>query len=190
MEYLFVDVETGGLDINKHDLLQVGLVAYIDNKIVDSYELSIKKEEYVVDSRAMRYNGLDLYEDIYKCGIESKEAVDKIIEFICKNFSEVPILVGHNPSIDKYMVDKLFKGQGMDMSNYISHRMIDTMSLIWGLHISGRLPKEACSSNGAFKYFGIEVENRHHALDDCLATVKLFNSLIDILKEQGESRVG
>jgi DNA polymerase-3 subunit epsilon len=91
-------------------------------------------------------------------------------------------LAGHNPSIDKYMVRELFNRCNLNMDDYISYRMIDTMSLIWGLYAIEKLPIEACSSNGAFEYFNIKVEKRHHALDDCMATVKLYDKLIKLME--------
>jgi DNA polymerase III epsilon subunit-like protein len=56
------------------------------------------------------------------------------------------------------------------------------MSLLWGLHFAGRLPIEACSSSGAFKYFNIGVGKRHDALDDCIATVELYEKLIELMR--------
>jgi len=182
LQLLFLDTETGGLDPFKHSLLQIGVIAYIDNQIKESLEISLSQKEYVVTAEALKFNQLDLYEDIKKNGYVPEKATQMLIEFVQNQFTETPILVGHNPSIDKYMVRQLFDSQNLNMDNYISHRMIDTMSLIWGLYIAGKLPIEACSSNGAFKYFGIEVEKKHHALDDCLATVRLYEKLINLLK--------
>lgn len=182
MKLLFLDTETGGLNPNVNSLLQVGLVAYDDGKIIDTKEFSIKEDCYNVTAFSLKFNCLNLYEDIYRYGLSKDEAVQEIIHFTHKNFEEIPILVGHNPSIDKYMVRELFNKCSLDMDKYISHRMIDTMSLIWGLNIVGKLPIETCSSNGAFKYFNINVEKRHHALDDCVATVKLYEELIKLIK--------
>jgi len=187
MELLFLDTETGGLNPRVNSLLQVGMVAYADGQIINSTEFSIKEENYNICAAAMKYNGLDLYEDIYKNGVSKKEALCIIQRFCRNHFSGLPILVGHNPSIDKYIIRELFKQENLEMDKFISHRMIDTMSIMWGLYTAGKLPIEklpikACSSSGAFKYFGIEVEKRHHALDDSLATVKLYEELICILR--------
>lgn len=182
MNLLFLDTETGGLNPFKNSLLQVGMVAYVDGNIIDTKEFSIKEDNYIITATSLKFNGLNLYEDIYKNGISKESAIQTIIDFTKKNFNEKPILVGHNPSVDKYMVRELFNNVKFDMDDYISHRMIDTMSLIWGLYFAGKLPKETCSSDGAFKYFNIIIEKRHHALDDSLTTVKLFEELIKLLK--------
>ena len=183
MNLLFIDTETGGLNPSLNSLLQVGMVAYVNGKITNSYEFSIKKENYNITAFSLKFNGLDLYEDIYKNGINERQAVEDIIDFITNNFKDTPILVGHNPSIDKYMIRELFNRCALDMDKYISHRMIDTMSLLWGLYFAGKIPIEACSSDGAFDYFNIQINNRHKALEDCLATVKLFEKCIDRINE-------
>lgn len=182
MKLLFLDTETGGLTPKTHSLLEVGMICFDEGKIVDATEFTIKEETYQVSPYALKFNGLDLYEDIYKNGLIIPDAAQAIIKFVTKNFDGArAVLVGHNPSIDKYMVQELFNKCSFNMDDYISHRMIDTMSLIWGLHLAGKLPQKACSSDGAFEYFNIEVDKRHRALSDCYATVKLFQNLIEML---------
>lgn len=183
MNLLFLDTETGGLNPFKHSLLQVGLAAYKNGMVIDTLEFTLAHDKYIVTEQAMKVNGLDL-KKVKEDGLSPKEAIAKVIEFVGVNFGkEKPILVGHNPSIDKYMLRQLFESMNFEMDDYMSHRMIDTMSLIWGLHIAGKLPIQACSSNGAFEYFGIEVKKRHNALDDCLATVELYKRLIQLLSK-------
>lgn len=46
MELLFLDTETGGLNPGVNSLLQVGLVAYVDGKVIAKREFSIKEENY------------------------------------------------------------------------------------------------------------------------------------------------
>lgn len=179
-EFLFLDVETGGVDPFRNSLFQIGLVAYVNGEVIDKMEIDIKEEIYNVTSSALKFNGLNLTE-IYENGLEPNKALISVVQFIKKNFKDKPILVGHNPSIDKYMLRELFIKNYLNMDDFISYRMIDTMSLIWGLHLSGKLPTEACSSSGSFKYFNIIVGKRHHALDDSLATVTLFEKLIEMI---------
>jgi len=182
MNLLFADVETGGLNPEKHSLLQVGIAAYKDGKIVDTLNIFIKEDTYCVTPEAMKINGLDLAE-IKKNGIDKFAAVDMIVRFIEKNFgTEKPILTGHNVNFDKNFLQQLFLYTSNNIEKFIGHRMIDTMSLLWGLYDAGKVPFEACNSKGAFDHFEIVVEKLHDALDDTLATVKLYKECIKLIK--------
>lgn len=180
---LCLDVETGGLNPKEHSLLQLGFVLYVNKKIVDTLEINIKEIVYKVTPEAMKHNGLDLL-TIKETGLNKEDAVAQVIKFIEKNLTggEKPILLGHNAFLDRSFTQELFESVGDDFKNHISHRNIDTMSLIWGLYDLGKLPKEACSSQGAFDYFGIKVEDRHTGLGDSIATVELYEELLKLMK--------
>lgn len=181
MNLLFADVETGGLDPEKHSLLQVGMAAYKDGKIVDTLNIFIKEDTYHVTPEAMKINGLDLAE-VKKNGIDKFMAVDLIVKFVEKNFGEEkPILVGHNVNFDKNFLQQLFFYTANNIEKFIGHRMIDTMSLLWGLFGANKIPFEACNSKGAFEYFNINVK-LHDALEDTLGTVKLYEECIKLIK--------
>lgn len=188
MKILFMDTETGGLDPRQHSLLQVGLVAYEDGTVLDDLQIGISKDLYVITPQAMNVNKLDLGE-LQKNGVKEDVAVLMIMDFIKVNFGEEkPVLAGHNISFDKDMVKSMFDRVRIEkFENYVSSRMIDTMSLLWGLYNAGKVPKSACSSEGAFKYFNIDVDGRHTALADAHATVKLYEKLLDLIK--GELKV-
>lgn len=181
-----LDTETGGLTPGHHSLLQVGLVAYKKGEIVDKLNLFVREDEYKVTPMAMKINKLQLHE-VFDNGVRPAEVVDSIRLFVQKNFTYEegqPILLGHNVALDRFMLQALFDSQGQNMSKYISHRSIDTMSMIWTLHDLGLLPKEACSSKGAFDYFGIEINRLHDALDDIVGTIKLYEKLLEVASGQ------
>lgn len=183
MNLLFLDVETGGLDPTQNPLLQVGAVAVVDGEVKGRFEVntSFDPQKYTCHPTALVKNQILLAEH-QRLGKSPSIAVMELISFLTTHFDEKPILVGHNPAIDKYMVRlQLFQVYGLDMDKYISHRMIDTMSLIWGLHMAGILPKSACSSDGAFEHFGIVVDKRHTGLGDSEATRILLGKLVDLI---------
>ena len=64
----------------------------------------------------------------------------------------------------------------------LSHRVIDTHSLLWFSAQNGLIPVEACSSDGAFSYFTCEPPShlRHSALGDAIATKHLLNQLFKL----------
>jgi DNA polymerase III epsilon subunit-like protein len=43
------------------------------------------------------------------------------------------------------------------------------------------------SLDGLALYFGLEIENRHRALDDAVATAEVLVRMLDLLEEQGVS---
>ncbi|MET3700149.1 DNA polymerase-3 subunit epsilon [Bacillus oleivorans] len=180
MELLFLDTETGGLNPFEHSLLQIGLVAY-DSVIKGTLKINISLENYVVTEQSLKLNQINL-EELKLNGLSPEEALDAVNEFIQVNFNHKPILVGHNVGFDKYFIKHhIYDSNGINMDDYISHRMIDTMSLLWGLHLKGKVPKEACSSKGAFEHFNIENQNYHDALSDAKATRELFEKILELL---------
>jgi DNA polymerase III epsilon subunit-like protein len=177
---MFVDVETGGLNPRRHSLLQIGAVAY-KNGIQDQLILNLSLDEYTTTPEALKVNCLDLAW-LKEHGLPPVKAMETFLDFLTRNFgNEKPILVGHNIAFDKAFLEQFFCSQGRDFKAYVSHRMLDTMSILWGLHFAGKIPAEACSSSGAFKYFGCEPERPHDALEDCLATVRLFEKLVNYI---------
>lgn len=189
MRILFTDTETGGLDPRKHSLLQVGIVAYeVGKGILGADELYVARDKYDVTEGAMKVNKLDL-EVVNASGYSPSLVAQFICDFIEGSFGEIkskndrPILSGHNVGFDKGFIEtQLFDASGRDMQKYISHRTLDIMGLLWGLHIAGKIPLEACTSKGAFDYFGIENENAHTALSDIMASIKVYEAAIELMK--------
>lgn len=177
MDLLFLDTETGGTDPFRHSLLQVGAVAY-HNK--ERFKANLSLEEYNTTEIALKINQLNI-EELKEQGTTIDATVSNFTDFIKRNFAEKPVLVGHNIAFDKYFIRELFMSNQLNMDDFISHRMIDTMSILWGLHLAGKIPIEACSSSGAFKYFGVTQRKYHDALDDALMTVELFEKLIQLI---------
>jgi hypothetical protein len=68
----------------------------------------------------------------------------------------------------------------------LSHRSVDTHTLLFLLCLMGDIPSSALTSDGAFDYFGIRVpdEIRHTALGDALATSKLLLNLLPLVSDR------
>lgn len=184
VELLFIDVETGGINPFESSLLEVGMIHVIYDidlkkcESINTLNFPIKQDPYIVSGAAMKYNKINLFDDIYSCGISKKEMVEKIINFL-DQFNSKPILVAHNYYFDKIFLKKLFYDCSYELDNYISHRSIDTMTLLYNLHFNNKIPDKALSGNGAFEYFEINVDNRHRAISDCKATIELFEKIMN-----------
>ena len=180
---LFIDTETGGLNPRKHSLLSLAMVIWEDMEIVDSQELLINDGMLSVTREALSINKIDL-EKHKESALPSPIAIEKILLFISKHFpnNSKITLAGHNVHFDAEFLKVLFTAHNKDFSEYFSHRIIDTSSILYYLYLSGHINQRAISSDQAFDLFGIKVEGRHTAIGDAIATAKLFTILLKVIK--------
>lgn len=181
---LFLDTETGGTDPQESSLLSIGIAVWKNLEIIQSIELLVKEDHMKVNEEALRINGIDLNQHMTQA-LDSSVAFEILIDFLKENFSERQkiTLVGHNIAFDINFLRVFFKKNNSRFDNFFSHRSIDTASILYFLYLSGKLKRKIISSDEAFHEFQIPTSNRHSALGDCLATAKLFNTLIKIDQE-------
>ncbi len=180
---LFVDTETGGVDPKETSLLSIGLVIWHNKKIVDKKEILLKEDIIKITPEAFKINKIDLNE-ITEKGRCSKDAINDILEFSKNHFSSKSLipLGGHNTNFDANFIKYLFRNSNMNFNKYFSYRYIDTASILKYLFLAKKLDRELSSLGEAIDYFNISVNKRHSALEDALATAKLFSILIDLIK--------
>lgn len=181
---LFIDTETGGLDPDKHSLLSVAMVVWDNMKIIHSEELLINDGILSVTKTALAINCIDL-EKHKLSAMSQSQAIEKILLIIGEHFppGERITIAGHNVHFDLGFLKILFSQNNLDFSKYFSHRIIDTSTILHYLYLAGHIKRRAISSDEAFELFEIKVEGRHTALGDVLATAKLFNKLLNLLKK-------
>jgi DNA polymerase III epsilon subunit-like protein len=110
---------------------------------------------------------------------------EKIERYLSSVFpGEAVTPVGHNVGFDVAFLRKLAFLGGRNEITAISHRALDTHTMLYLLHLKGRVPPSALSSDGAFEYFGIRVPDneRHTALGDALATRELVLRIFEMLE--------
>ncbi|MBA3649831.1 MAG: 3'-5' exonuclease [Chitinophagales bacterium] len=184
---LFIDTETGGLNPQLHALLSVGLVVWEDGIIIDEGEFIIQTGKKSVSQSALDVNHIQIEQHNHKA-LPSKEAFENLIAFIDRHFPDKkPVtLAGHNINFDLRFLKYFFNQHGRLFRSYISHRVIDTSSVLHFLYIAGILPDKIISSDEAFNHFNITVDNRHTALSDARATAELFSKLVETLPKTYE----
>lgn len=183
--YLFLDTETGGLDPRSHSLLSLGLVVGEASSVVDSLEILIKHEPYVVTGGGMKVNRIDLVQH-HESALPPEAALNQLDEFLNRHFFEKSrvTLVGHNIAFDQAFLSAFLRALGRDPEGRFHHRIVDTHSIASALRDAGKLDLQRLSSDSLFEHFGIQVpaEKRHTALGDSLATFALYWKLVELCR--------
>ncbi len=180
-----LDLETSGVNPNKHSVLEIGIIP-LDKK--PAFHIYIKSDniswsEFALENFKKFSSRWDAE------AVPPAEAVKALSNYLLDNFNgEKVTLIGHNIGFDVSFLKKLAFDAGLDEIPYISHRVIDTHTLLYILSSQGLVPESALSSDGAFKHFNIEPneESRHTAIGDAIATKKLFKSVLNLLTKKGE----
>ena len=180
---LFIDTETGGLNPNTHSLLSLAMVVWEDMEIIDSQELMINDGQLSANKEALSINKIDI-EKHKKTAISSSQAIEKMFLFIKKHFPHQRkiTIAGHNVHFDVDFLKVFLSQNNEEFSKFFSHRIIDTSSILYYLYLAGHIEQRAISSDDAFDLFEIQVEGRHTALGDAIATAELFNKLLYLTK--------
>lgn len=182
--FVFIDIETGGTIPDKHSLLSIGCIVWDINKgIIGEKELFIFSDKYVITKNARKINHFD--ENSHNIISKDGNAVIlELLNFLYEYFDKKDLipLIGHNVQFDINFLKVFFKNYNRSFYKYFSHRAIDTYSVYKSLVLINKITENINSSADAFRYFGIKVEKRHSALGDCLATVKLYEKLLEMLK--------
>jgi DNA polymerase III epsilon subunit-like protein len=179
---LFIDTETGGIDPKQSSLLSIGLAVWSNKKIISTKELLIKHDIFKFTPQALKINKIDL-SSFMEEALEPKQVVNELLNFLESNFDlTTPItLGGHNTNFDINFLKYFLNKYNIKFDKLFSHRFIDTASILKFLYYAGKIKEDLSSSDKAFKFFNIDIQNRHSALGDAIGTANLFTQLIDIL---------
>ena len=176
---IFLDTETGGLDPNRHSLLQVGMYYPYGGL---SLEMLVKDPTGTILPEALAVNGIDI-DDVIRDGLAPEQAVERIENFLSRAHLAHPrsfekrrkafYMVGHNVAFDTAFVRRLF-GQSTKWTprEFLYSRSIDTHSMLY-------LKGMPTSLDAALDSYGISTNQiRHTALGDAKITAELYRRLV------------
>lgn len=182
--YLLTDVETGGLDENKHSLLSVYAMAVDSNlKKLNDISLFIKPDDglYHLDTEAMAVNNSNIVEHNKKAIVESEAAL-KFVRWLGIDFpdfaNEKLVFCGHNCDLDKRFLKK-FLSKRTNWDSWFSRRNLDTGSIAQFLRLTGDLPEDhSCSLKELCSYYKIPYVNAHVAQADVEMTLEVLKKML------------
>lgn len=162
-DLVFVDFETTGFSHTQDRIIEVGIVRTHRGKIVDQYSQLVNPEREI-DKEITQVTG-----------IEQKDLVDaptfrEIYLDILKKVQNATF-IAHNVDFDyRFMEQEMLRNEVM----YSAHRLC-TVKLSRAL-----FPNQARHNLDVISAkFGIEINNRHRALDDALATQQFFHIVMN-----------
>jgi DNA polymerase III alpha subunit (gram-positive type) len=168
----FIDIETTGLSVIEHEIIEIGCVITNDKlKIKEEFEIKIKPKNIErADKVALKVNH---YSDV---GWENASDLKDALKILSSKIKDC-IMVGQNVAFDSSFLEYNFEKN--NIKNSLHYHRLDTISIAWArlhndpevLHFSLR---EMC------KRFDIYNENPHSALSDARATYELYKKLMDL----------
>ncbi|MDT8401011.1 MAG: exonuclease domain-containing protein [Bacteroidales bacterium] len=160
--YAIVDIETTGGSPRNERITEIAIFIYDGEKITDKF-CSLVNPERNIPYYITNLTGIsnEMVEDAPRFYEIAKDIVE---------ITEGKTLVAHNAKFDYSFIRQEFKNLGYSYSR----NLLDTISLSrrlfpgYGSYSLGNICRE----------LGIEINNRHRASGDALATVKLFELLL------------
>ena len=169
--YAVIDVETTGGRANRERITEIAIVLHDGEKIVDTFS-SLVNPERVIPYNITQLTGIT--QEMVEEAPKFYEIARKIVEM-----TEGAIFVAHNVRFDYSFIREEFKRLG-----YIySRRQLCTIRLARKAFPGLR----SYSLGNLIKHFDIQVNARHRALDDTLATVEILERILQ--QESSEADV-
>ena len=167
--YCVLDLETTGFSFRTEKITEVGIMKIKNGEVLEEFSCFVNPEKPIPQEVVEVTNITD---DMVKNAETIDKVFPKILEFIGDS-----VLVAHNADFDigflRYNATQL----GYELNN----TYLDTLRLSKELFPEFKKYKLGLIA----KNLGIKVEVAHRALDDVDTTVKVFNVMIDMLKEKG-----
>lgn len=171
---IFLDLEMTGLEIQRHEIIEIGALKVSFKKpfqILDELEIKVQPRYLEqADKQALKIVGFS--EEGWKDAIPLKNALDRLDQF-----SKDGVLVGFNVTADWAMLDKAYFSLGKQDPFYY-HRL-DVMSMAY-LKLFSKTSIKRFSLGSICKYLGIERGDKHRALDDARTTYLVFKRLFGV----------
>ncbi|HHU42838.1 MAG: exonuclease domain-containing protein [Bacillota bacterium] len=164
--YVIFDLETTGIG-TADKITEIGAVKMKDGKIVEIFETLVNPEMKLSD------NIIELT-GITNDMVEGAPKFEEVVADFYK-FTRGAVLVAHNTRFD---LDFLRK-QALPLLYNFDNDSLDTMMIAQQyMKLKNYKLKTVC------KEFGVEIENAHRALNDAIATARVFKKLMLLIKNK------
>ena len=174
--YCVLDLETTGFSATTEKITEVGIMKVKEGKVIDEFSCFVNPEKHIPERVTEVTNITD---EMVKDAETIDKVFPKILEFLGDD--QETVVVAHNANFDVGFLKQNAKNLGYEFN----YTYLDTLSLAKDLFPNYKKYKLGKIAEN----LGIKVEVAHRALDDVDTTVKVFNVMVDMLKEKGATIV-
>lgn len=171
--YCVLDLETTGFSFRTEKITEIGVMKIRNGEIIDKFSCFVNPEK-PIPSQVVEITNIT--DEMVKDAETIDVVMPKLLEFLGDT-----ILVAHNADFDIGFLKHNAKQLGLKLEN----TYIDTLRLAKDLFPNFKKYKLGIIAEN----LGIKVEVAHRALDDVDTTVKIFNIMINMLKEKNVKTV-
>lgn len=178
LEAVVFDLETTGFSpYNGDEILSIGAILVRGNEVLESE----KFYSLVNPKRQVPPEITDLTGITNEMVEQAPDLIDSLRSFL--EFVDRRVLIAHGSGHDKHFLNSaLWKTSKVNLS----HRMLDTMMIGMWLH-----PKKGrYDLDSVLELYGVEVLQRHHALDDSIMTAHLWSKMLKDIQERDIKNLG
>lgn len=166
--FCVLDLETTGFSATTEKITEIGIMKLQGGKVIDEFSCFVNPEK-PIPARVVEVTNIT--DDMVRDADTIEVVFPKMLDFIKDS-----VLVAHNAEFDMNFLKHNASVLGLEFD----FTYIDTLSLAKELFPNYKTYKLGRIA----KNLGITVEVAHRALDDVSTTVKIFNIMIDTLKER------
>lgn len=192
--YFAHDTETGGFDVKKCKLLEIGSAVFdMDGNEVISFQSFLNFES---DGKSANMTALKINNYFERKITSTKEdapnhiVADRYAKF-CIRAAQLynPVLLGQNIGFDTKFTDEFMAAHGyMDWSDLFSYHKIDTCVLGYQLIDAGIIRAKSPSLKNLCEALNIENPCAHGALTDARSTAKVYFAMRKIFRELADAK--
>ncbi len=179
--YLYLDVETTGLNPANNDVIQVACIPMIDGvEYAHFNEFCQPLNWNAIDEGATRVHGIT--RDMMATFQSPQELVDKLVKFLSAYQTKF-ILAGYNTNFDKSFIGSLFSkvGRSKDYAALFSSEIRDVY--VRAKAVKDKIKSTKFKLTNLAEEFEIEI-NAHEALSDIRATILVDKKIAELAGEE------
>lgn len=171
-EFVCLDCETTGLDINNDHIIEVAAVRFTFQGAIDSFETLVNPGCPIsLASQAIHHISDEMVLDAPSI----EDVLPAVLQFV-----EGHIIVGHGIGFDMNVLETAAQKKGI-ASSLRSNKLIDTLRLA---RLYGESPVNSLES--LRQHFNIEWQEAHRAMADVQVNIEIFKKLAHRFKTVGQ----